>query len=574
MSAKQADIDAELVRIKRERMKREGLLDDATAADPREQIPNAESVDDFNSDTRAHKANGGGNILLDPQDPMRSARELVASHFTTSRLRTLHRHRGVFWSWTGNCYRLAGDETIRASIWAFLEMALRPAPEGPPKPFKPNRARVGDVLDALGAVCNLDDALSPPAWLTRQQTPPAAELLAGGNGLLHLPTGKLYSHSPDYFNLVATDVAFDASAPKPVQWLSFLNQLFSDDQEAVELLQDWFGYALSPDTSQQKILLMVGPKRSGKGTTARVMSATVGRDAVAGPTMSSLGESFGLEPLITKTLAIVSDARIGARTDRSVITERLLSISGEDSMTIGRKFLSAWNGRLATRFVILTNELPSLSDGSGALAGRFLVLILTESFFGKEDPALFNKLATELPGILNWSIAGYRRLRDRGHFVQPVSSLDAVDDIEMLGAPVKAFIRDCCDLKPGLTVSADDLWATWQQWCVVEGQKSGNKVWFGRNLRTAAPGIARTRPRADEGDHQRENAYSGIALKPGAKQAKTAEANAARAAAKRLCARRARAKPITHYPLPLVRVCHSIYRFTARERGWEINTYA
>src|ERR1700736_3943979 len=81
--------------------------------------------------------------ILDPQDPMRSARELVASHFTTDKLRTLHRHRGVFWSWTGNCYRLAGGETIRASIWAFLEMALRLAPEGPPKPFKPNRARVG-----------------------------------------------------------------------------------------------------------------------------------------------------------------------------------------------------------------------------------------------------------------------------------------------------------------------------------------------------------------------------------------------------------------------------------------------
>ena len=54
--------------------------------------------------------------------------------------------------------------------------------------------------------------------------------------------------------------------------------------------------------------------------------------------MSSLSETFGLEPLITKSLAVVSDARIGQRTDKSMITERLLSISGEDQMTVARKF--------------------------------------------------------------------------------------------------------------------------------------------------------------------------------------------------------------------------------------------
>jgi len=34
-------------------------------------------------------------------------------------------------------------------------------------------------------------------------------------------------------------------------------------------LQDWFGYTLSPDTSQQKMLMIVGPTRSGKGTIGR-----------------------------------------------------------------------------------------------------------------------------------------------------------------------------------------------------------------------------------------------------------------------------------------------------------------
>lgn len=50
------DVDAELARIKRERIKREGRLDEGEA-DPRADIPGAESADDFGFD----KANRGGD---------------------------------------------------------------------------------------------------------------------------------------------------------------------------------------------------------------------------------------------------------------------------------------------------------------------------------------------------------------------------------------------------------------------------------------------------------------------------------------------------------------------------------
>ena len=79
--------------------------------------------------------------------------------------------------------------------------------------------------------------------------------------------------------------------------------------------------------------------------------------------------------------------------------ERLLSISGEDTLTVERKYIGAVTMKLATRFVFLTNELPKLSDASGALAGRFMVLRLTESFYGREDHGLTDRLLKEIPGI-------------------------------------------------------------------------------------------------------------------------------------------------------------------------------
>src|SRR5262249_30445448 len=139
-------------------------------------------------------------------------------------------------------------------------------------------------------------------------------------------------------------------------------------------------------------LLIVGPKRGGKGTIGRVATALVGRANVCAPTLASLERNFGLAPLIGKQLAIISDARLGSRADQQVIAERLLSISGEDSLTIDRKFLPSWTGQLATRFMILTNELPRIADASGALASRFVVLTLKRSFYGVEDLRLTDRL--------------------------------------------------------------------------------------------------------------------------------------------------------------------------------------
>ena len=162
--------------------------------------------------------------------------------------------------------------------------------------------------------------------------------------------------------------------------------------------------------------MLVGPKRSGKGTIGRVTRRLLGVRNVCGPTLANIGEQFGLSVLIGKSVAIIADARISGRTDTAVITERLLSISGEDTLSIPRKYLPDWTGKLPTRFMLMTNELPRIEDVSGALASRFLVLMLTRSFFGEEDTGLFERLIPELPGILNWALEG----RDRSVRSWPV----------------------------------------------------------------------------------------------------------------------------------------------------------
>jgi putative DNA primase/helicase len=340
--------------------------------------------------------------------------------------------------------------------------------EEEPTARKVTQALIGNVVQALTGPTLLPASTEPPAWLGGEAPFPPREVLAAANGLLHLPTLEPLPPTPAFFSPNVLGYAFDPDAPAPGAWLDFLRQLWPNDPESVETLQEWFGYCLSADTSQQKMILLVGPRRSGKGTLARVLKGLVGENNVAGPTVSSLTASFGLWPLLGKTVAIVSDARLSGRSDATVLTERLLSISGEDTLTVDRKHLPPVHAKLPTRFLILTNELPRVQDPSGALAGRMLTLRLTESFYGREDPGLTGRLLAELPGILLWAVEGWRRLRDRGHFRQPESGRELLDHLEDLGSPIGAFIREWCVVGPDRQVAKADLYQRWSEWCAAE----------------------------------------------------------------------------------------------------------
>ncbi len=132
--------------------------------------------------------------------------------------------------------------------------------------------------------------------------------------------------------------------------------------------------------------------------------------------------------------------------------------SAVSTLTVDRKHLPSVTMRLPVRFMFLTNELPRLSDASGALAGRFVVLTLGKTFYGREDIGLTDRLLRELPGILLWALEGWLRLRQRGRFVQPSSMEDAIRNMEDLSSPVGAFVRERCDVGAGLRVWVDDLY--------------------------------------------------------------------------------------------------------------------
>ncbi|MCV6584431.1 MAG: phage/plasmid primase, P4 family [Marinibacterium sp.] len=434
------------------------------------------------------------------------------------RPRLLH-HNEEFLDWDGAAYVGVDDGTVRAEVWAFLETCRVKPKDGEVRPFNPTSGAVSTTVDALKAVAHLPPSREePPRWLDGRFGPDPLELLPTRSGLLHLPTGELMPATPELFTRNALDFAHDPEAPEPSRWLRFLGEVWpgADEADCIAALQEFMGYLLTPDTSLQKALLIPGPKRSGKGTIGRIMGKLVGEANTVAPSLNSFGRSdFGLEPLLAKQLAIVSDARLGTRTDEAAVAENLLRITGEDRVSVNRKHRQALEVTLRARFVVMTNEVPRFADKSGALVSRFIVLPMRQSFFGREDTGLTAALMAELPGILNWAVEGWRRVRAAGRITQPKAGCEVTVQMADLSSPINAFVRDWCEVGPDQWAAKDRLFSAFREWHrTAMGQDYlSNSAVFARDLYSAMDGQVRDSKRGPQG--ARQAGVAGIGLRAG-----------------------------------------------------------
>ena len=454
----------------------------------------------------------GLEILPGPAEPMALARVLEKELRVNGSL-TVRHWSGTWMRHDGPRWLEYGEQDIRGWLYTRLEDAWY-AKKDELERWNPTHAKLNVVLHALAdAISLVPTGIAVPAWLGDHAPAPASEIIAVANGLLVTSTRKLLPHTPDYFNQIAVPFAYDPAAPEPVRWLRFLDELWPEDPDAILALQELFGYVLSGRNDQHKIGLLIGPKRSGKGTIARVLAALIGQENVAGPTLAQLGSNFGLWPLIGKTLAVISDARLSGT---SYDISHLLAISGGDRITIDRKYQEPWTGTLSARFLILSNEPPAFHDPSGAIISRFLVITTTESFFGRENPHLTEELLDELPGILGWSFAGLDRLAHAGAFTQPQSSADLIAGMHDVASPARVFAEERCILDPAATIAVADLYAAWAAWCRETGNRPGSTQTFSRDLRTVHRELKIIRPRV--GGHQGPRCWLGIRLRTLGKQ--------------------------------------------------------
>jgi len=463
--------------------------------------------------TKIKEAIANGEIILDG-NPMTQARTFLGGLYKVEEGFTLVHYADDFHGYDGTHYETIEEATIRSSVYKFLDKCKKLGRKGDILDFAPNPASVSAVIDAVKSICHLPNNgnTRPPIWLEeyRSNKPPAYNLVSLKNGLFNMPDNILMPHSLGFFTQNSLNFGYDKEAGCPT-WHGFLKSAWENDQESINLLQEYFGYILSGDNRQQKFLNVIGPRRSGKGTINNVLVALLGQHNTVAPELGELCDTFGLQSWLGKMLATFTDARAPER-NRNAVVSQLLRIVGNDPVTVNRKNRESWGGTLGTRIIVFSNEVLQLAESSNALTGRMLVIKMTKSFFDNEDTDLGKKLEAELSGIFIWAMEGNtRRLARGGKFIQPVTGADYLQLMADIGNPMQNFIEDTLDFGKDYEVAKDDIFTCYTHWCLKKKLNAGNELAFKRRF-IAASQEHKVESGLNRAGGKREHVYKGIRL--------------------------------------------------------------
>ena len=333
--------------------------------------------------------------------------------------------------------------------------------------------------------------------------------------VLNADTGESSHHKIGNRNTSTLSVKYERDADCP-KFSEFLHTIFSNDIGQIQLLQELIGWVLCRDNlGIEKAALFIGPPRAGKGVLARLIFDLLGSGAVPFR-LSDLDDNKRLSGMRQAKVAIDTDA-VGAssRNARAVIGLFKI-ITSNEKLSIPQLYTQTpWEGALNCKMFVLANSVPTMWDDSAATANRWVPVVFSKTFLGKENPNLYKQLLPELPGITVWAFEGLRRLIARGYFELPPNSQDQLDSLITEGGSTQEFINECLVLGGNHRSSNNALWNTYHGWAVRSGRETNKRCYLLKSLEDAlrSNGVRRAKSiKLSDGKFHR--GFYGVDVKP------------------------------------------------------------
>lgn len=258
------------------------------------------------------------------------------------------------------------------------------------------------------------------------------------NGMVDPLTGDIREHFHMDYSTLRLNYMFNENA-KCELWLKIIGEILENNICKISMLQEFFGYCLTKDTTQHKALLLLGESRSGKSTILQTLRGVIGDRNCSSVPLKFINNPQYTPMLINKLVNIDTDVSAKA----AEFEAEFKTITSGEPVACNQKFVAAFDFVPYCKIVMAANIFPKITDHSSAFYKRLILIPCDRVFDDKEQNRNLSKqLKEELPGILNWSIEGLKRLRYRGMFEQSDFMKEAVKDLEDDNNPVNRFFEE------------------------------------------------------------------------------------------------------------------------------------
>ncbi|MGA2523645.1 MAG: phage/plasmid primase, P4 family [Candidatus Bathyarchaeia archaeon] len=309
--------------------------------------------------------------------------------------------------------------------------------------------------------------------------------IAVENGLLDLEkeTVELEPFSPEEMPFHQLPVTYNESATCP-GWEEFVKQVVNPDDIAT--LQEWSGFILLPDYRFHKLLWIFGEGRNGKGVWQRTIEAILGEENFSSVGLEEFdgNHRFALRQLYGSLFNACSEPT----TNKILQTPLLKKATGQDTIEAEIK---GKQGRLKFRncakMTVLANKFPRINDTSVAFKERRLFIKFPNEFTGKNQIQNIEENWTKDPeqksGILNWMLAGLKRLLEQGYFTESKTQEETEAEFLKASDTISAFLTELAIFDKNRITTRNEAYESYKNYSDVFGLEAENEKKFTERLK-------------------------------------------------------------------------------------------
>jgi putative DNA primase/helicase len=377
--------------------------------------------------------------------------------------------------WSGNRWRR--DKTRVASAWTrSLVSALASDQSGP------DRKRLGTrkFADGVEGFARTDQRIA----VTHEHWDNDIDLVAAPNCYIDLRTGEQFDPEPELF--ITRAVAVDpANATLCRRWMQLLNEITGNDPTLKRFLQQWSGYSLTGDTSEQKLVFIHGPGGTGKSTFANTVQRIMHEYATTAAMETFTNSRFDRHPeelasLDGMRLVVANETEAGHQWREN----RIKTLTGGDAIRARLMRQNSYTHDPRYKLLFVGNHAPAIANLDSAIRRRFVVVPFVRKP-AEIDPRLDEALAQEYPGILRWMIEGAVDWHTH-RLILPNAVTEATnryfDEQNIFGQ----WLEECCVVDQqnrNIMERTADLFTSWSVFAKHHGEEPGAQRDFNQKLR-------------------------------------------------------------------------------------------
>ena len=294
------------------------------------------------------------------------------------------------------------------------------------------------------------------------------------NCLISLKTGKTAEHDKKYMISKLAPVTYDENAKCP-RWDRFIEEITCGDKSLQLYLQRMIGYCMTAYTKELCMFFLYGNGSNGKSVFVDTIAYMLGEYAASCQPETVMMRDRNntargdLARLKGARMVVTSEPNDGCRLDEGIVKQ----MTGGTENKLTARFLYGREFEFSPEFKIVmsTNYKPVIKGTDNGIWRRVRLIPFTAEFTKENrDPQLTEKLRRELPGILNWAIAGAVGWCKEG--LPPCAIIDeAGQEYRSEMDRVQQFLDDCTTRSESSSTQASTLYKCYKAWCSEQGDR-------------------------------------------------------------------------------------------------------